>query len=105
MAGDAPADDTTIRPSKRPAPAGEARAPWLTVLWHPARERIGQVAPLPARLSRLEPELGDPGATTRAPLGEAHVSRTAAKLNGIAGEIPASLICFRGAVSERVHTG
>jgi two-component system, NtrC family, nitrogen regulation response regulator GlnG len=75
MAGDSPADDTTIRPARGPAPAAEAAALWITVLWHPVRERIGHVAPLPARLSRLEPELAAPGGTVRAPLGDPHLSR------------------------------
>jgi len=75
MAGELPADDTTIRPTRGPAPASDATALWLTVLWHPVRERIGEVAALPARLSRLEPEFGAPGQAARAPLGDPHVSR------------------------------
>jgi two-component system, NtrC family, nitrogen regulation response regulator GlnG len=83
MAGESPADDTTIRPTRGPAPAGEASALWLTVLWHPVRERIGDVAALPARLSRLEPEFAAPGATARAPLGDPHISRTAIELTAL----------------------
>jgi len=75
MAGESPADDTTIRPTRGPAPASETAALWLTVLWHPVRERIGEMAALPARLSRLEPELAAPGSAARAPLGDPHVSR------------------------------
>jgi two-component system nitrogen regulation response regulator GlnG len=92
MAGDSPADDTTIRPSRRPAATAEVAAPWLTVLWHPAADRIGDTAALPARLSRLEPEFAAPGSSARAPLGDPHLSRTAIALiaqpggaGGIAG--------------------
>jgi two-component system, NtrC family, nitrogen regulation response regulator GlnG len=85
MAGDSPAGDTTIRPSKRAASTGDAAAPWLTVLWHPAREMIGRGAALPARLSRLEPELAVPGSSARAPLGDPHLSRTAIALTALPG--------------------
>ncbi|HZJ63392.1 MAG TPA: hypothetical protein VFD36_07680, partial [Kofleriaceae bacterium] len=85
MAGDSPAGDTTIRPSKRAASTGDAAAPWLTVLWHPAREMIGRGAALPARLSRLEPELAAPGSSARAPLGDPHLSRTAIALAALPG--------------------
>jgi two-component system, NtrC family, nitrogen regulation response regulator GlnG len=83
MAGDSPADDTTIRPTRGPAPAGEAAALRLTVLWHPARERIGDVAALPARLSRLEPEFAAPGQAVRAPLGDPHISRKPIELTAL----------------------
>jgi len=85
MIGKAPADDTTIRPSSRPAQPGGAAAPWLTVLWHPSRDRIGCVAALPAKLSRLEPEFAAPGATARGPLGDPHLSRTAIGLAALPG--------------------
>ncbi|HMG55534.1 MAG TPA: sigma 54-interacting transcriptional regulator [Kofleriaceae bacterium] len=85
MAGDSPAQDTTIRPSKRPAPTAEPAAPWLTVLWHPLPDRIGQIAALPARLSRLEPEFAAPGSTVRGPLGDPHLSRTAIALTALPG--------------------
>jgi two-component system nitrogen regulation response regulator GlnG len=101
MAGASPADDTTIRPSKRPAPGGDAEAPWLTVLWHPSPGRIGQVAPLPARLSRLEPELGDPGQAMRAPLADAHLSRTAVTL----AELPHGIRITAPAIVELTVDG
>jgi len=102
MAGDAPAGDTTIRPSKRAASTGSAAAPWLTVLWHPAREMIGRGAPLPARLSRLEPELAAPGASARAPLGDPHLSRTAIALTAL----PGGGVCIAApAIAELVVDG
>ena len=64
-------------------------APWLTVLWHPAREAIGRCAALPSRLSRLEPEFAAPGAAdtddARAPLADPHLSRTAIALAALPG--------------------
>ena len=84
MAGESPADDTTIRPARGPAPASDAAALRLTVLWHPVRERIGEVVALPERLSRLEPEFAAPGAAARAPLGDPHVSRKPIALTALA---------------------
>lgn len=69
--------DTTLRtPADRPSGVA-ARVPWLTVLWHPRLERIGDGVAVGERLrvSRLEPELGAPGGVMQ-PLGEPHVSRT-----------------------------
>src|SRR6266699_1937754 len=80
-------DDTTIRPIKPAAHADQAVAPYFTILWHPSRERVGDVAPLSPKLSRLEPELGPPGGSTRAPLGDPHVSRTPAVLTPTRGGI------------------
>src|SRR4029079_15493906 len=69
-------DEPTIRPTRMPAATPENVAPWLTVLWHPMRARTGDGARLPARLSRLEPELAAPGTAERAPLGDPHLSPT-----------------------------
>jgi len=71
------AGDTTLRtPADRPSGVA-ARVPWLTILWHPRLERIGEGCAVGDRLrvSRLEPELGPPGGPGE-PLGEPHVSRT-----------------------------
>ncbi|MGH9885201.1 MAG: sigma-54-dependent transcriptional regulator, partial [bacterium] len=85
MTCDVRVDDTTIRPTRGPAATADAVAPWLTVLWHPMRERIGDVALLPARLSRLEPELATPGTAQRAPLGDPHLSRTPIAIAAVPG--------------------
>jgi two-component system, NtrC family, nitrogen regulation response regulator GlnG len=73
MAGKSPADDTTLRPRGR-AIARPVIGTWLTVLWHPSAGRIGEVALLPEKLSRLEPDFTTPGGAGT-PLGDPHVSR------------------------------
>ncbi len=73
MAGKSPADDTTLRPRGRSI-ARPTIGTWLTVLWHPDARRIGDLAPIPERLSRLEPDFSG------APLGDPHLSRKPAML-------------------------
>src|SRR5512132_3142581 len=68
-------DGTTVRPKSPTKTTAPAPAPWLTVLWHPSTDRVGEVTPLPEKLSRLEPEFGPPGGKRRAPLADPHLSR------------------------------
>ena len=49
------ADATTVRGVDGKTRDEHEPAPYLTVLWHPHAARVGDVAPLPTRLSRLEP--------------------------------------------------
>ena len=83
MTAKSPADASTIRPRAVQATSAKA-TPWLTVLWHPALDRVGDVAPVSGRLSRLEPELAVPGGAPPAPLADPHVSRTPALLTSLA---------------------
>jgi len=68
-------DGTTVRPRSPTKTTAPTPAPYLTVLWHPSIDRVGEVAPLPEKLSRLEPEFGPPGGKRHAPLADPHLSR------------------------------
>ena len=74
-------EDTTIRPAASATRVGSAipATLHLTILWHPEPSRVGQIAALDTRLSRLEPEFGN------APLEVAHVSRTPAVFRRVSG--------------------
>jgi two-component system nitrogen regulation response regulator GlnG len=85
-----PGEVTTVRrPSDGGGLAVEEQLLALTVLLHPDGARIGDVALLEprARLSRLEPELGPPGASERRPLGDRHVSRRPILIHSEAGGV------------------
>jgi two-component system nitrogen regulation response regulator GlnG len=85
MARGRPEDESTIRPRAVAGAGQTARSIWLTVLWHPQLERVGDVAPLASKLSRLEPDFGAPGAAVRAPLADPRISRTPVALSQVAG--------------------